>query len=295
MDLWRKLRRFGCLGLNTSAYLLPDIPTCHERLDWLAKQVQDAGGEATVSRVSLIEGITDETIISRFRGHADAKYASLLKELRNVAAEKTKRSATAELAALRKLRRWFDEIRESDYFEADRRHDAEAAITQWEQSLGGESVSALPVLKPNDFQKRTWVTRPRPEIDRCASAWFIRRFVDVSAKFLFANKRTEGPKVIKFDMLEADFTHEGDRCTFETLCLRFGVKQKPVLELAKMIHDADLEDGKFGRVEAVGIDLMLKGLAQMGKSDSEILERGIEAIEALHAVLSKGALNERPD
>ena len=79
----------------------------------------------------------------------------------------------------------------------------------------------------------------------------------------------------------------GIACTFETLCRRFGVKQKPVLELAKMIHDADLEDSKFGRVEAVGIDLMLKGLARMGKSDSEILERGIEAIEALHAVLSK--------
>jgi Protein ChrB, N-terminal/ChrB, C-terminal domain len=200
MDLWRKLRRFGCLGLNTSAYVLPDIPACPERLDWLAKQVQDAGGEATVSRVSLIEGITDDAIISRFRSQANAEYSSLLKELRN-ATKKTKRLATAEEASLRKFRRWFDEIRESDYFEADRRHDAEAAITQWEQSLRGESLKALPVLKPNDFQKRTWLTRPRPEIDRCASAWFIRRFVDGSAKFLFADKRTERPKVITFDML----------------------------------------------------------------------------------------------
>jgi hypothetical protein len=286
MDLWRKLRRFGCLGLNTSAYVLPDIPACHERLDWLAKQVQDAGGEATVSRVSLIEGITDETIISRFRSQADAQYASLLKGLRN-ATKKTERSARAREAALRKFRRWFNEIRDADYFEADHRHDADAAIAGWEQSLRGESLKALPVLKPDDFQKRTWVTRPRPEIDRCASAWLIRRFVDRSAKFLFASKRTARPKVITFDMLEGDFTHEGDRCTFETLCQRFGVKQKPILELAQMIHDADLEDSKFGRGEAVGIDLMLKGLARMGKSDSEILERGIEAIEALHAVLSK--------
>ena len=148
--------------------MLPDIPACHERLDWLSKQVQDAGGEATVSRVNLIEGITDETIISRFRGQADAQYASLLKELRN-ATKKTKRSARAEEAALRKFRRWFDEIRDADYFEADHRHDADAAIAQWEQSLRGESLKALPVLKPDDFQKRTWVTRPRPEIDRCAS------------------------------------------------------------------------------------------------------------------------------
>jgi hypothetical protein len=143
-------------------------------------------------------------------------------------------------------------------------------------------------LEAKHYLKRVWITRPNPEIDRCASAWLIRKFIDPNATFQFAAQKPRRSMEVTFDMLEADFTHQGDSCTFETLCLRFAIDDPIISQIAEMVHDADLEDDKFDRKEAVGIDLMLKGLAHMKKSSDEILAAGISAVEALfHALKSR--------
>jgi hypothetical protein len=285
--LWRRLRQYGCLTLNTSAYILPDRPSCQERFEWLAKQILDAGGEATVSKVLMIEGLRDEEIQKRFNAERNAEYIELLKEA--TALRKRKEPPSTLSRKFERLRRLANETREIDYFGASKGRDLDEVLRQLEQEVKGKPQKySAPALEPKDYLKRVWITRPNPEIDRCGSAWLIRKFIDPKATFRFAAQAPERSNAVSFDMLEADFTHQGDSCTFETLCLQFAINDPIVLQIAEMVHDADLEDDKFDQKEGIGIDLMLKGFAQMGKSSDEILNAGIAAIEALsHALKSR--------
>jgi hypothetical protein len=282
--LWRQLRRYGCLALNTSAYILPDRPSCHERLQWLAKQILDGGGEATVSRVLLIEGLDDQEIQRRFNVQRNAEYIGLLKKAS--ALGKRKEASARFLRKFERLKHLAQQVREIDYFGASKGQDLDHVLRQLQEGLKGNSrKNAPPALEAKQYLKRVWITRPNPEIDRCASAWLIKKFIDTKATFQFAAQKPRRGTAVTYDMLEADFTHQGDSCTFETLCLQFAINDPVVLQIAEMVHDADLEDDKFDQKEAVGIDLMLKGLAQMGKSNDEILSAGIAAIEALFRAL----------
>ena len=282
--LWRQLRRYGCLALNTSAYILPDRPSCHERLQWLAKQILDGGGEATVSRVLLIEGLDDQEIQRRFNVQRNAEYIGLLKKAS--ALGKRKEASARFLRKFERLKHLAQQVREIDYFGASKGQDLDRVLRQLEEELKGNSrKNAPPALEAKRYLKRVWITRPNPEIDRCASAWLIKKFIDPKATFQFVAQKPRRGTAVTYDMLEADFTHEGDSCTFETLCRQFAINDPIVRQIAEMVHDADLEDDKFDQKEAVGIDLMLKGLAQMGKSSDEILSAGIAAIEALFRAL----------
>jgi hypothetical protein len=282
--LWRQLRRHGCLALNTSAYILPDKPSCHERFQWLAKQILDGGGEATVSKVLLIEGLDDQEIQRRFNVQRNAEYIGLLKKAS--ALGKRKEAPAHSLRKFERLKHLAQQVREIDYFGASKGQDLDHVLRQLEEELKGNSrKNAPPALEAKHYLKRVWITRPNPEIDRCASGWLIKKFIDPKATFQFAAQKPRRGTAVTYDMLEADFTHQGDSCTFETLCLQFAINDPIVLQIAEMVHDADLEDDKFDQKEAVGIDLMLKGLAQMGKSSDEILSAGIAAIEALFRAL----------
>jgi hypothetical protein len=285
--LWRQLRRYGCLALNTSAYILPDRPSCHERLQWVAKQILDAGGEATLSKVLVIEGLDDEEIQRRFNAQRDAEYVELLKEAS--ALRKRKEPPARGLRKFDRLKHLAKQAREIDYFGSSKGQDLYDVLRQLEEELRGTpEKAAAPVLETKPYLNKVWITRPNPEIDRCASAWLIRKFIDPKATFQFAAQKPRRSTGVTFDMLEADFTHQGDSCTFETLCLRFAINDPIISQIAEMVHDADLEDEKFDRKEAVGIDLMLKGLAHMKKSSDEILAAGISAVEALfHALKSR--------
>jgi len=137
------------------------------------------------------------------------------------------------------------------------------------------------------FQKRAWVTRPRPGIDRSASAWLITGFVDPAAKFVFAPEAKTFPEAVPFDMFqESGFGHRGDDCTFETLRKEFTVRDAKVVTIGEIVHDADLDDGKFGRNEGFGLDRVLIGWAQQGVPDEELLRRGMQLIEGLYQSLN---------
>ena len=153
-------------------------------------------------------------------------------------------------------------------------------------SREGKKIPATRLFT-KDFRKKMWVTRPRPEIDRVASAWLIRRFIDPHARFVFAKNPAAIPRALPFDFSEGEFSHHGEDCTFETLLVRFRIMDKALRKIGEMVHDADLEDEKFKRSECIGIDRVLKGWAKQGMSDEELLAQGARCFDGLYAALQR--------
>jgi hypothetical protein len=284
VNLWRQLKKCGALPLKTSAYLLPDKPEHHERLQWLAQQVRDGGGEATIIHVTEIEGLSDEGIVRQFNEARARDYSALLPGLTELVALSRKRLDESFTAELEKVTRQFEEIRQIDFFDCSRAQDAQMLLKRATSLRSAQSKSS-PSLATKKFIGKTWLTRPRPEIDRVGSAWLIRKFIDPKAQFIFSTTPAKHPVAIPYDMFEVEFSHHGDDCTFETLVKRFGIADKAVLKIAEMVHDTDLEDGKFQTIQCVGIDQVLKGWAKSGLSDEELLKRGGECFDALYRQL----------
>ncbi|MBU6399591.1 MAG: chromate resistance protein [Verrucomicrobia bacterium] len=282
VSLWRKLKKFGALQLKTSAYVLPNTPVHAERFQWLAKQVRDDGGEATLIRVTEIEGLTDADLARLFNDARARDYAEHMKAVGGFIRRQQRRRTDSYTADLEKLAHRFNEIRAIDYFHCPNAHDAEMLLQRAEGLVKPRGRQA-PKLARREFAGRTWLTRPRPEIDRVGSAWLIRRCIDTRARFVFAASPAEHPAAIPYDMFDVEFTHQGDDCTFETLLKRFDIQDAAARRIGEMIHDADLEDGKFGRREGFGLDRLFKGWARLGWTDEKILARGFECFEALYA------------
>jgi hypothetical protein len=288
VNLWRRFKRFGAVALKTSGYVLPDNPAQFERLQWLSKQVQDAGGETALIRVAEIVGMSNKEVVSLFNEARAAEYKELAATCQEALDRYTK-SGDAELSAvLQRQQRRFREIREIDYFNSPGVHDAQVALQQVEKVLVPQKgANATRKLDPSEFTGKTWLTRPSPGIDRAGSAWLIRRFIDAKAKFVFDMDLAKHPKAIPFDMADVEFSHHADECTFETLVKRFGIGDKAVLRIAEMVHDADLEDQKFGRYECIGINCVLTGWARTGMRDEELLAKGTGCFEGLYQGLRK--------
>lgn len=288
VQLWRQLKRFGALPLKTSGYVLPNDAVQLERFQWLSRQIQDAGGQATLIRVAKIEGLSDANITAMFNEARAAEYKELAASCRDQLARHRKGDEGALAAELEKYRRRFLEIREVDYFQSPGAHDAEMVLQRAERALvpNPGPVSARK-LDARAYAGKLWLTRPRPGIDRAASAWLIRKFIDPKAKFIFDMDPRKHPLALPFDMADAEFSHHGDDCTFETLAKRFGIDERAVREMAEMVHDADLEDDKFHRSECLGINGALSGWARAGLSDDDLLARGMDLFEGLYHWLRK--------
>ena len=280
--VWRRLKKMGAVQIKTSTYLLPDEPAQYEQFQWLAQQIRDYGGDSTLVRAQEIEGLTKEKVIAMFNDARAKDYAGLRKSLQSFITRRKKMDAEGAASELEKLMRQFREIRAVDFFDSPRGHDIAMLLRRAE---GPKRSRQLETLNVKQYQEKTWLTRPRPEIDRVGSAWLIARFIDRKPKFVFASTVEAIPDAIPFDMLDAEFSHHGNYCTFETLTKRFTISDKSLAKIGEMIHDADLDDARFQRVEAVGIDRVLKGWAKQGLSDREILRRGFECFDALYAFL----------
>jgi len=281
--IWRKLKKSGAIQIQTSTYILPDDPSRYETFQWLTQHIRDAGGDATLVRAREIEGLPNERLIDLFNAARAKEYATLREMLRPLIANAGRRSNLA--AKLDRIRKQFREIKGTDFFDSPKAKDVEMVLRKLEETQPGSKTQ--PKLEPRDFRNRVWLTRPRPEIDRVGSAWLIRKFVDSRARFIFGDKRAPNRRVLTFDILEGDFSHDGEDCTFETLIRRFGIQDKVARKIAEMVHDADLGDDKFQRSECIGIDRVLKGWGREGISDKEILRRGLECFDALYAFLQR--------
>jgi hypothetical protein len=277
VEVWRKLQRYGAVPLGNSGYLLPNNPSNRERFEWLAQMIRKHAGEASVVSVQSIDNLSTPQLVARFAEARGREYQELIRDVQKLSSLALHKRAPGRISRLRER---FREIVEIDFFgnplqkrveELLARADASPAVTK-------ESAKA----KPKDYAGRLWVTRPRPGIDRSASAWLIRHFIDKKARFTFAQEGHAPPDAVPFDMFQGGFGHRGEDCTFETLRKEFGVRDARVAAIGEMVHDADLADGKFGRKEAFGVDEVLKGWARKGTPDKELLERGVEMIEGLY-------------
>jgi hypothetical protein len=282
--VWRRLKKLGAVQITTSTYLLPDQPAQYEQFQWLAQQIRDYGGDSTLVRAKEIEGLTREKVVAMFNDARANDYSDLRKSLQGVIARQRKMDAEIATAELERLTSQFREIRKVDFFDSPRGHDIAMLLRR---ATGPRRARRLETLDARRYQAKTWLTRPRPEIDRVGSAWLISKFIDHKPKFVFASSADAFPNAIPFDMLDAEFSHHGNRCTFETLIRRFAISDKSLAKIGEMIHDADLDDARFQRVEAVGIDRVLKGWAKLGLADDEILRRGFECFDALYSFLQR--------
>ena len=264
VKIWRRLQRVGAVAIKNSVYALPFTPQSSEDFQWLRKEITAGGGEASVCRASFVDGLSDQQIENLFRAARDAEYAEVTR-----AAEKG--DSQPEFTRLeRRLR----EITAMDHFGASGRKAAEVAMAKRKTQNVPHGKRERP--RP----KQTWVTRPDVHVDRIASAWLIKRFIDPKARFAFGEAR-EG--ATSFDMFEGEYTHEGDRCTFETLLRRFGLEQNETLRaIAEMVHDVDFKDGKFGREETPGFERLIAGIVKRHARDDARIERGAELLNDLY-------------
>lgn len=282
VGIWRKLQKYGAHSLRNSGYVLPNNPTNQERFAWLARSIRGFKGEASVLQVQAIDDLPSENLKERFREDRKPDYTSVIREV-----QRLKYSDPGFSAQLARLKRRLEEIVEIDFFECPLRGKAREAVLRAERPMKPATRPGKGRVAKKDYQNRIWLTRPRPGIDRTASGWLIRKFIDPKAVFIFDLGIEAHPDAVPFDMYEAGgFGHEGDNCTFETLCRRFGIRDKKVGMLAKAIHDADIEDGKFGRNEGVIVNRILKGWAGQGAGDDELMRRGIEMIEGLYQAIA---------
>ena len=275
----RRLQRIGAVALKNSVYVLPHRDETREDFEWLLREIRAEGGEATVCRGEFLAGTTDEEVRMMFQTERAADYAAITDEARALG----ERGSSDD--ALDRLRRRLEDTERIDFFDAPGRSAAEAALAGARPSAGAAGSPTVP--KP---AAATWVTRTGIKVDRIASAWLIRRFIDPAARFKFVPAKGYHPEAgeLRFDMYQGEFTHEGDHCTFETLLARFGLGDPGLHALAEIIHDVDMKDGKFGRAEAAGIAALIDGLVVAYPQDAERLERGTAVFEGMYAYISSG-------
>ena len=289
VKVWRRLRSLGAVPLKRSAYLLPDNPDRYEDFQWLAQEVQREGGEATLVRVQQIENVTDADVLKLFHEPRDEEYRQLAARYRKLLQSLDKKSAAARARVqdeLVRLSKDHQRIRDIDFFgapggaEVRRLEEAIAMRTRRPESPRRE---ARPTLDLGKLKGKQWVTRPRPHVDRIASAWLIRRFIDPGATFVFAAP-SEFPKdAIPYDAPGVELSHQGEDCTFETLVKRAGLRDRRVKRLAEIVHEADLRDGKYPHEEARGIDVAIRALLAASPDDQRVLEQGFALFEGLYA------------
>jgi hypothetical protein len=290
VKIGRRLQVLGAVAVKNSVYVLPRSDQTLEDFQWVRREIVGGGGDASVCEARFVEGLSEAAVEALFTTARDGDYATLAQEARRLQASVGRRrrlsgAAGQAAAALVRLRKRLAEIAATDFFGAPGRGTVEGLLASVDAALRpAASPKARAPMAVAEVRGRTWVTRTGVHIDRIASAWLIRRFIDPKAKFRFVPGQGYAPKAgeLRFDMFEAEFTHEGERCTFEALLERFSLRDSALRQVGEIVHDIDLKDAKFARPEAAGIDRLIVGIALRLKSDEARLESGGEVFESLY-------------
>jgi hypothetical protein len=290
--LWRRLRRLGAIALTGGSHVLPAREEDLEAFQWLAEEVQQAKGEALVMRVEQFEGLTDADLIERFRraraqdyAALDAKAVALQDHLK---AERKPEGRSRLRERLERLRRQHADIARIDFFDAPEGSLVASHLARIAQALatGEASLGVVGPAAIQAYRDRRWVTRPRPHVDRLASIWLIRRFINPAAVIRYAN--TPEADEVAFDMRDGTFSHRGNLCTFETMVVAFGLEDPSLRLMGEIVHEIDLRDGRYVHPETAVIDAVLKGWLLMGFSDQELEAHGVALFEGLYAAFARG-------
>jgi hypothetical protein len=299
VKIWRRLQDLGSVAIKASLYALPSNTETREDFQWLLREIQEGGGEATLFEARLVDGLTDQEVRALFDKARDADYEALAVEARSLAEmvasdpEQWRVRIPEFRPLLAKLHRRLTEVVEIDFFGANGRDAIEGLLSGIESRLTEaveiEKKEETMPAEPEKPHGRTWVTRMGVHVDRIASAWLIRRFIDPEARFKFVADKgyVPEPGEIRFDMFEAEYTHEGDHCTFEVLLARLCQPEPALQAIAEIVHDIDLKDSKFGREEAAGIKTLVAGIAAATDDDSRRLDRGATVFEDLYEYFRK--------
>ncbi|WP_426386924.1 chromate resistance protein ChrB domain-containing protein [Sphingobium sp. R-21] len=287
VKIWRRLQAIGAVAIKNAVHVLPKTLEHEATLQELLNEIVAGGGEAILIEARLLAGMNDADIQALFDGARDADYDEITQSARRLL--ETGPASGSEIARLQKR---MNEVLALDYFRAQRRQDAEIALAELvRQRYEHPDISRTepPAEHPPDLKSKVWVTRSGVHVDRIACAWLISRFVDPVATFKFVDARTylPGPDELRFDMAEAEFTHEEDRCSFETIMLRAGLSDDPALAaIGEIIHDLDIADGKFNRPETAGLGAILSGVCASTDDDLQRIAQAGETLNQFHAFFS---------
>jgi len=277
VKIWRRLQAIGAVAIKNSVYVIPRTDETQEDFEWLLREIIKGGGDASICEARFIEGLEDEQVEALFTAARESDYRQVADEARAIAERGLSGDARAQVETdVNRLRRRLTSISGIDFFGAPGREIAEGLVSDLERQVQARSAAAPRTVRQDELRGRTWVTRKGVHIDRIGSAWLVRRFVDPDAQFKFVPARGYHPEPgeVRFDMFQAEFTHEGDLCTFEVLVARLGLDDPALRPIAEIVHDIDLKDSKFGRPEVAGIDRLVAGLAMAHRDDEERLARG---------------------
>ena len=294
VKIWRRLQRLGAVAIKNSVYVLPKNEQTQEDFQWVLREIVEGRGEASLCEARFVEGLSDDQVEALFQVARGAEYDQIAEEARRLAESPLpdeQREATRRTQLeidLSRLKRRLAEVVAIDFFGAPGREAAEGLVSGVEVRMTGKNSMLGPdsarTFRREDFLGKTWVTRKGIYVDRMASAWLIRRFIDPDARFKFVPPKDYKPLPgeLRFDMFEAEFTHEGDRCTLEVLIERTGIHDPGLSPIAEIVHDIDLKDSKFGRQDTTGIERLIAGIAMAHKDDENRLARGAAVFDDLY-------------
>lgn len=275
----RRLQRIGAVTIKNTVYVLPSNDQTLEDLGWTVREIRAGGGEANILAARFIDGLSDGDVQKRFNDARDAEYAPLLDEARALAKKKkTPRQLIDD------LRKRAAEIQKIDFFGAPNGQTLTALLDRAEPGQR-RAINQL------QLRGKVWVTRAGAHIDRIASAWLIHRFIDPEAKFRFVSGKTHQPArgEIRFDMFDAEFTHVGDRCTFEVLLDATRSSDRALRALAEIVHDIDLKEERYRRAETHGVAALVDGIALAHPDDNARIDRAAAALDDLYAWFQRQA------
>jgi hypothetical protein len=307
--IWRKLQQLGAVSIKNSVYVLPLNEKTNEDFQWLKQEIESLGGEATVFHADSVEGAMDEEIVAVFRQEREKEYKRLTAELDGLTGKILEQRRGSHLTAgrigkhadeLDKLHKELEGVVAIDFFDTPSRVSSLKAYekclkaiheSQDRDKKSGESGSSKTgELDAAAYQGKRWITRRNLHIDRLASIWLIKRFIDKRPRFSFVAENSKTSDGVRFDMYGAEFTHVGEDCTFETLIKRFGLNQDSGLSaLAEIVHDIDLKDNKFNRSEAAGINAIIRGLGDSLKDDRQLVRHSKPLFDGLYELLLEQA------
>ncbi len=294
VKIWRRMQALGAVPIRNSVYALPSSAEAHEDLNWLVAEIGAGGGEASLVEARLVEGLGDEQVKELFRAARDADYQVVAGELRALIARLPKRSLpSSELRAeltpsLARLKQRILEIAELDFFHARGRETVGGLVSALEERLQKPAPVARSSAPPS-YRRRTWVTRAGIHVDRMASAWLIKRFIDPQARFKFvaAKEHRHEDGELRFDMFDGEFTHQGELCSFEVLLQRFELTDAALRPLAELIHDIDLKDGRYQRPEKAGVEAVINSIATAHRRDEQRLLRASAVLDDLYELYQR--------
>ncbi|MDP3297030.1 MAG: chromate resistance protein [Thermodesulfovibrionia bacterium] len=300
MKIWRRLAKAGAVQLKGAIYILPYNEETFELCQWLVSEVTSMKGEGDFVRVDKIETMNEKEIIDLFKEQRERDYSIIEKELEQFERKISSIRKGTGIQNNKKLSeqfnkylKEFEEIKKIDFFSSKAGNDLKKRIKSIEGEIkivSGFAIQEKKVMiipkRIEDYQGKTWVTRKNPFVDRMASAWLVKKFIDIKAVFKFIDEKDLGTldkDSVAFDIRRGEFTHSGDMCTFEVLIKAFGLKDKALKKIAEVVHELDIKDDKYKNPEAKGIEDILMGIRKTAKDDAEILEKGMVVFEMLYA------------